>query len=154
MKWSQVDLDNRIIRLHPYETKNDESRVFSFSDLIYHWFVKMADVCDHVFTYRGKPLKNVRTGWARAANGTLFHDLRRSAIRNMVRKGVPERVAMTISGHKTRSVFDRYNIVSEADVKKAMRTLHQSRVITVSDAKNVPELQDYMRRTADSLGTL
>jgi integrase len=81
-----------------------------------------------VFHRNGKPVNRhtFADQWRAACvsakmPGKLFHDFRRTAARNMVRAGVPETVAMKITGHKTRSMFDRYNISDDRDKLDALR---------------------------------
>lgn len=57
--------------------------------------------------------------------GLIFHDLRRSGVRNLRKLGVPETVAMKISGHKTRQIFNRYNIIDETDIREGGRKLNE-----------------------------
>lgn len=141
LQWSQVDLDHRIVRLEPGTTKNDEARIIPLvADLLSLLKAEkgardtLYPECEWVFAREGQRIKSFKTAWANACTraglvdlagepSKLFHDLRRTGVRNLVRAGVPEAVSMRISGHKTRAVFDRYNIVSESDLTDAAEKL-------------------------------
>jgi integrase len=133
LKWSQVDLDNNIVRIESGETKNNEARTVYLDNELKDVFLsqksrqkELTKISHYIFTNAEgtDKIKDFRGSWKKACTDAkigkrLFHDFRRTAVRNMVRAGIPERVAMQISGHKTRSVFERYNIVSETDLKIA-----------------------------------
>jgi integrase len=128
LTWADVDLRGGTIRLRAAHSKNKRPRIVKLTGellaLVERRAARRLLDCPLVFHHDGRPLRDFRTLWASSCSaagvaGVLFHDLRRSAVRNMVRAGVPERVAMAVSGHRTRSVFDRYNIVSEDDLTAA-----------------------------------
>lgn len=105
---------------------------------------------DYVFTREdGKPVLDFRGSWASACKTAnvpdlLFHDLRRTAARNLRRAGVAEGVIMKIGGWKTRSVFDRYAIVSQSDIRDAMTKLEAGQQRDNADAaqeQKAPEEQ-------------
>jgi integrase len=134
LKVGQVDLLERTIRLNAGETKNDDGRLIALTDECYQLVSEMVRGKrpeDYLITrMNGKPVKDFRETWDELVESVgmpwlLLHDLRRSAVRNLVRRGVPEKVAMKISGHKTRSIFDRYNIVDESDLAEAALKVEQ-----------------------------
>lgn len=145
IEWSQVDLAKPMITLDDEQTKTGEARIIPLPDVL----VKMLAQVEH---REGKVFDptNLRKTWAKACTavglgtmepvdkagnrrytGLIIHDMRRSAIKNLLKMGVNERVAMQISGHKTRAVFDRYHIVDETDVLDAMRRLQGQTALPV-----------------------
>lgn len=138
LQWRQVDHDARVIRLDVGTTKSGEGRTLPFglvSELVdaigLQWreherLRGSGTICPWVFFRRnGKPVRSFRRTWKSAtktagAPGALFHDLRRTAARNLIRAGVNEKLAMEILGHKTPAVFRRYNITTEDDKRDAL----------------------------------
>ena len=127
------------VRLDPGKTKNGEGRTFPMTRdlrellddqraITENLQRRRKVVCPRVFHRAGQPIKSFRVAFRTACKDAgcpsrVLHDFRRTAVRNLVRAGIPERVAMQMTGHKTRSVFERYNIVSAGDLREAAKRL-------------------------------
>jgi integrase len=132
LTWQEVDVTGGVIRLDPARSKTGAGRVLPLSGPLRAVLTRRlahqhADD-PHVFRREGVTVRTWKTAWAKACalaglTGKHLHDCRRTAARNLVRAGVPERIAMTLLGHLTRSIFDRYNIVSERDLIDAAQRL-------------------------------
>jgi integrase len=126
------DVHDGVIRLRPQIAKNKDSRVLALVGAIgeiiaRRRLVQRPDTPLVFYRERhGKlwPVDRFDKAWhtARTQAGIpearIFHDFRRTSVRNMTRAGVPEKVAMAIAGHKTRAIFDRYNITNEEDIRE------------------------------------
>ena len=156
IQWQQVALAGAQphLRLEEEQTKSGESRIVPLPSVLVNMLRAMQVESGPVFDST-----NLRTEWARACaavglgtvverksangypwhqySGLKVHDLRRSAVRNLRLAGIPEGVAMKISGHKTRDVFDRYNIVDANDVTEAMRQMEVAAAKPASATRRV-----------------
>jgi integrase len=141
LRWADVDFAAQVVRLEPGSTKNREGRVFPFGT-----FPELAallreqrestdrlqratgQIVPWVFHRAGQPLRDFYGAWRAACKaagvpGRIFHDFRRTAVRNLERAGVPRSVAMKLTGHKTEAVYRRYAIVDERDLAEGVAKL-------------------------------
>jgi integrase len=152
LKRAQVDLENGFVHLEAGTTKNKKPVIFPITDELRailneqiakaNQLKKQGIICPYVFFHyrtrtngkpykrNGKPFHDLKRAWNKAREaagipGRLIHDFRRTAVRNLSRSGIIDTIAMQMTGHKTRSIYDRYNIVSEADIREAGEKLNQ-----------------------------
>jgi integrase len=141
LEWRHIDQKAEEARLEPGTTKNQAGRVFPFTDdlralIAAQWaehetLRKQGTICRFVFQRNGRRIKSFRGAWANACTsagypGKIPHDFRRSAVRNMERAGLSRSVAMQLTGHKTESVYRRYAITSEADLREGVERLNEA----------------------------
>jgi integrase len=140
-----VDLEDGTVRLLAGATKNGDARTIALPtelkallDKLWTEHLALWPQTHLVFHRKGEPIKAFRDAWDSACKkagltGKIPHDFRRTAARNIVRAGIPERVVMQLLGHKTRSMLDRYNIISDGDLRDAAKRMElamTSRTVT------------------------
>jgi integrase len=150
LEWRDVDLAGKAIRLRAENSKNKRPRFLALTGALLEVIQRASGRhrldCRLVFHNYGNPVANFRKSWWKSCvagglgyfdkigegkgakkiyHGLIVHDLRRTAVRNMVRAGISEKTAMERSGHRTRAIFDRYDITSEKDQTDASEKLNK-----------------------------
>jgi integrase len=132
LTWDEIDETGGVIRLSPARSKTKSSRLLPISAPLAAVLARRQLLRrphdPRVFYRDGVTVRAWRRAWPTACRRAgvphrLLHDCRRTAARNLIRAGVPERVAMLLTGHKTRCIFDRYNIVNEQELLLAGQRL-------------------------------
>jgi integrase len=145
LTWDWVDLPGRAIRLPT--SKNDRGRLLALEGELWELIQRRSEHRSGpwVFHRQGQQIRDIREAWASACRaagvqGRVLHDLRRSAARNLIRAGISEKVVMSITGHRTRSMLDRYLITSEVDLRAAMQRLNDYLAVRVDRSDQSPEV--------------
>lgn len=137
LTWAEIDLAGRVARLAPTRSKNKRGRVLPLEGDLWEIVQRRGSqrvykgmIVPYVFHYRGQRIASIDYAWHRACEkagvrGMVFHDLRRSAVRNLIRAGVSQHIAMQVTGHQTASVFHRYDIVVEEDIRQAQEKVQR-----------------------------
>jgi integrase len=143
LRWNQIDWQGRVVRVEDEQTKNDQAREIPLASDVFESLKKFPESKRVGLLF---PVGNFRKAWqsacVRAGLGVLTkgpmnggygtyegltpHDMRRSAVRNLRKAGVAEGIAMKVSGHRTREVFERYNIVTSDDTRSAVALVGSS----------------------------
>ena len=128
LSWEEIDEAGGVIRLSPARSKTLVGRILPISAPIAEALARRRARRDPdsplVFHRDGIPIRRWRTAWRTACQAAgvptrFLHDCRPTAARNLIRANVPERVAMLLTGHKSRAIFDRYNIIHEQELLEA-----------------------------------
>jgi integrase len=142
LQWKDIDLETKTARLAIKSSKNKEPWVLPLAGQLWEILERRIEQrrpdCSYVFHYRnGKKIGDFRKVWDQACKaagliGVIPHDLRRCAARNLSLSGVREQLAMKITGHKTNSMYRRYRIVDEDELRQAQE---QQQAFLQSQAK-------------------
>jgi integrase len=137
LRWEQLDMKEGVIRLLPQDTKAEDARTIYLAPRAMEALRRLPRRLGAAFVFvnpqTGEPWVDVRKQFQSACKaagltGVWFHDLRRSFVTNARRYGVAESVVMRMSGHKTRAVFERYNVVAEEDLRDAVAKIEAARL--------------------------